>query len=88
MSQGLAIGLIETEKEKQTVKVEFQVSEMKTLQEYKRAYEESYEKEIDISVLVNALAIKALSTDRGFKAWKKEQAKAAKADSKESYSSR
>tara|TARA_E500000331_G_C16834696_1_gene530844 strand:- start:265 stop:528 length:264 start_codon:yes stop_codon:yes gene_type:complete len=87
MSQGLAIGLIETEKEKQTVKVDFQISEMKTLEEYKRAYEDSYGKEIDLGILVNALAIKALTTDRGFKAWKKEQAKVSQAKSTATYNS-
>ncbi len=69
----LGIGLIETDKEKKSVKVDFQQSDYDTLEEYQRAYKSVYGKEIDLPTLVNALATKALHNDRHFKAWRKSQ---------------
>ena len=77
MANDLAIGLIETDKEKQTLKVEFQLTEMNEIEEYQKAYKEIYGKDIDASIIVNALAMRQLRNDRNFKAWQKSHKAAA-----------
>lgn len=57
--------------EKKKVPVDFEGDEHSDLQDYQKAYKAIYGHEIELGVLVKALALKSLKNDRQFKKWLK-----------------
>ncbi|MCS4309505.1 hypothetical protein M2404_003877 [Rheinheimera pacifica] len=61
----LAIGLV-VKGEKEKVTVEFQGAELVRLKQYKEIYQQASGEEIDIGVLVAALAMHTIDKDKAF----------------------